>query len=162
MWNPEEHSNDENMLWSWLRAVEWTGWPLFISQPIVPVLLYFYDWWVVLGAVAAAAFVWRALVVPFWVSPGLAYIGPLFVKLKFISAPAMAYLLWQRGEMPIAAAALFWPFLGPMAAQWVMILPSALLSLTPLGRASQIGIVQTRFLVAIGFQPTDSEHTSDE
>jgi hypothetical protein len=38
-WNGEEHNDDENFLWAWLRAVEWSLWPLFIAQPIVPFLL---------------------------------------------------------------------------------------------------------------------------
>ena len=40
-----------------------------MSQPVVPVLLYFYRWPVVLGAVVAVAFIWRAIIVPFWVAP---------------------------------------------------------------------------------------------
>jgi hypothetical protein len=160
MWNPSQHSNDDNVRWSWLRAVEWIEWPLFVSQPVVPVLLYFYRWPVVLGGVVVIAFLWRAVIVPFWVAPSLADVGVLFVKLKFITAPLMAYLLWQRGETLIAVVALLWPLIGSFA-QWVMILPSALLSLTPLGKASQIGPVQARFLLAIGFQPT-KPRTRDE
>jgi hypothetical protein len=76
MWNSGEHSDEENIRWSWLRAVEWLEWPLFISQPVVPILLYFYRWPAVLGGVVAVAFLWRALVRPFWVVPSLANIGP--------------------------------------------------------------------------------------
>jgi hypothetical protein len=74
----------------------------------------------VIGAVVVVAFAWRAVIVPFWVAPSLADIGPLFVPLKFISAPVMAYLIWQRGDTPIALMALVWPFLGPVVAQWVL------------------------------------------
>jgi hypothetical protein len=154
MWNPSEHSNDENVLWSWLRAVEWTYWPLFMSQPVVPALFYFYRWWVILGTLVVVTFLWRVGVVPLWVAPNLAYAGPLFVKLKFITAPVMAYMLWQRDTKPLAVAALLWPILGPLIVQWIMILPAALLSLTSLGKASDVGPLQTRFLAAIGFQPT--------
>jgi len=152
MWNSSGHSNDENVRWSWLRAVEWLSWPLFMSQPAVPVLLYYYPWPAVLGTVVVVAFLWRAIVVPFWVAPRLAAFGPMFVMLKFLAAPVMAVLLWQRGDTPVALVALLWPVAGPTFAQWFMILPTALLSLTPLGEASQIGPVQTRFLLAIGFQ----------
>jgi hypothetical protein len=122
---------------------------------VVPVLLYFYRWQAVLGVVLAVAFIWRLAVVPFWVAPALAFAGPFFVKLKFISAPILAYLLWQRGDMPLPIAALLWPLVGPPIAAWIMILPTALLSLTPLGKASEIYVVQSRFLLAIGFRPTD-------
>jgi hypothetical protein len=157
MWNSGEHSDEENIRWSWLRAVEWLEWPLFISQPVVPVLLYFYRWPAVLGGVVAVAFLWRALVTPFWVVPSLANIGPFFVKLKFVSAPAMAYLLWQRGDMPGVVVAALFPILGTIVASLVMIPPLALLSLTPFGKASQIGLVQVRFLSAIGFQPRERD-----
>jgi hypothetical protein len=96
MWNPSQHSNDDNVRWSWLRAVEWIQWPLFMSQPVVPVLLYFYRWPVVVGGVVVITFLWRAVIVPFWVAPSLADVGVLFVKLKFITAPLMA--LYRRGS----------------------------------------------------------------
>jgi hypothetical protein len=155
MWIASEHSNDENMQWSWIRAVEWVGWPLFITQPIVPILLYFPHGPVLLIALVITTFLWRSLIVPFWVSPGLAFAGCYFVKLKFITTPPMAYLLWQRGDTLIAIAALFWPLLGPMVVGWLIAFPSSLLFLTPIGKASQIGLVQKRFLSAIGFRPTE-------
>jgi hypothetical protein len=152
LWNPSQHSNDDNVRWSWLRAVEWIQWPLFMSQPVVPVLLYFYRWPVVVGGVVVITFLWRAVIVPFWVAPNLADVGVLFVRLKYITAPLMAYLLWQRGETLIAVVALLWPLIGPIA-QWVTAPLLALLSLTPLGKASQIGPVQARLLNALGWQP---------
>ena len=147
MWEPSQHSNDNNVLWSWLRAVEWVTWPLFLSQPIVPVLLYFFSWPIVLGGVVLITLLWRAFIVPYWVSPSLADAGPKLVKLKFITVPLMAYLLWQRGETLMAMIAIFWPIVGPLTN------PSSLLSLTPLGKASQIGLVQTRIQMAIGIRP---------
>ena len=43
-WNPGQHSDDDNLRWSWLRAVEWGRWPVFLSQPIGPVLLIWLPW----------------------------------------------------------------------------------------------------------------------
>ena len=39
MWNPSEHTKEENTKWSWLRAIEWGQWPLFMSQIFAPLLL---------------------------------------------------------------------------------------------------------------------------
>jgi len=150
IWKAAEHSNKENVQWAWLRAVEWTEWPLFISQPIVPTLLYFYHWSFVLGLVVIATVMWKVLVVPCWVSPRLAWAGPAFVQLKFLTCPSMAYLLWQRGETALAAGALLWPLLGIAIANFIMVFPDALLSFTSLGKAAQVGSVQARFLWAIG------------
>ncbi len=102
MWHASEHTDDENVRWSWLRAIEWVNWPLFVSQPVVPVLLYFFPWPGVVGTVVLVSFLWRAFVVPFWLAPRLADAGPLFVLLKFLTCPVMAYLLWQRGQTLIA------------------------------------------------------------
>lgn len=74
---------------------------------------------------------------------------PVFVKLKFITSPLLGYLLWQRGDIPVALAALIWPFVGPMVVGLINLLPLALLSLTPLGKAGQIEPVQTRFLLKL-------------
>jgi hypothetical protein len=43
-WN-QGYSDKENLQWSLLRAVEWGIWPAFLSQPIVSVLLMFFEWW---------------------------------------------------------------------------------------------------------------------
>ena len=53
MWNFDEHSDNDNMRWTWLRAVEWGMWPLFISQPIAPIALLFWPWWSVIGIIIA-------------------------------------------------------------------------------------------------------------
>ena len=52
MWTASEHSDEDNLQRAQLRGIEWIGWPLFLSQPIVAVLLYFYDWrWILAGVV---------------------------------------------------------------------------------------------------------------
>jgi|SRR6516164_934128 hypothetical protein len=71
-WNPDEHSLEENLRWALLRAMEWLTWPNFISQPIVPILLYFYPWPWVIGSVVLISFAWRMVVAPVVVSPTLA------------------------------------------------------------------------------------------
>ena len=150
MWQAFNHTDEENTRWAWLRAVEWASWPLFMSQPVVPVLLYFYRWQLVLVATLIVSLAWSVFIVPHSVAPRLATAGVFFVRLKVIAVPAIAYLLWRQGRTPIAVVALLWPLLGPLVAGWVMMIPLALFSLTPLGRAAQVGIVQRRFLVTIG------------
>jgi hypothetical protein len=151
-WNPAQHSDEENTRWAWLRAVEWIEWPLFLSQPVVPVLLFFYPWPWVLGLAAASAFVWRLLVVPSFVSPSLAYLGPMFVALKYVAAPVMAFLLWQRGDAWIAALALLWPFVGLLVIQSGVGLIYAPFALSARGQASQVGVVQKRLMAALGYE----------
>jgi hypothetical protein len=144
------YSVDDKIKWAWLRAVEWIEWPLFLSQPLVPILIYFYTWPIVILSVLVVNFLWRAFIVPFWVSPFIARIGLFFVSLKFISAPLMAYILWQKGNTYEALIAVSWPFFGSWLASYLLIVPETLLRLTSIGEASQIGLVQKRFAEKIG------------
>jgi hypothetical protein len=145
IWKGAEHTDKENLLRSHLRAVEWIWWPGFLSQTLGQVLLYFYDWITLVIAVAIASILWRALVVPFWVSARLARAGIYFVKLKFLTGPGMALLPWLQGEHSKGIAALLWP-----AALTLLAVPTIALKLTKLGGRSTLGGVQTRFLRAIG------------
>ena len=152
VWNPVEYSTEENTRWSLLRALEWIEWPLFLSQPVVPVLLYFYPWPWVLGAAVLISLMWRLLVVPSFISPELAGLGPWFVNLKYVTAPVMAVLLWRENEPWIAALALLWPFAGLFVVQFVVSLIYAPFTLSARGKASQVGIVQERFMTALGYE----------
>ena len=94
------------MQWALLRAMEWLTWPGFISQPLVPILLYFYPWPWVIGSVVLISFAWRMVVAPVIVFPQLATAAVWFVKLRWVASPIMAFLIWQRDDYPIAALAL--------------------------------------------------------
>jgi hypothetical protein len=62
----------------------------------------------------------------------------------------MAYLLWQRGDTTGAVVAALFPFLITAVATFVIFFP-------PLA----IGLVQARFLSAIGLQPSESDTLSN-
>ena len=136
MWNPSEHSDDENLRWCWLRAVEWGNWPLFISQPVVPVVFLFVPWKTVVATVVIINLVWAlgirysvVIVVPaFW--------GALFVRLKWLACPISAWLLYREGSSRLAVLALLWP---------VAIMVIGII--TP----PQIGKIQRMFMDCIGY-----------
>lgn len=109
LWNPASNTDEDNLKWCWLRAVEWGNWPTFISQPIVPVALLFYDWKYVVGTALAANVLWAIFIRYNVVMPQVSAIGLWLVKLKWIACPVAAYLLWQRGEHGTATLALLWP-----------------------------------------------------
>jgi hypothetical protein len=155
MWIAAEHSDQDNLRWSWLRAIEWSGWPLFISQPIIPVLLYFYDWrWILLG-VFLATLLWRMTVLQWSVSVRIVDIGPLFVLLKFLTCPLMAVLIWRQGHHIIAGLALLWPLVGLMLINWALaiihgFLGAFVLRLSP-ERTIHVGPIQNRFMDDLGY-----------
>jgi hypothetical protein len=123
MWKPEQHSDDENLRWAWLRAVEWRHWPLFVSQPAVPVILYFYPWQWVIGAVVLATFTWWFMVAPRLTPATSIDISVYFVWLRFPISPLMAWWIWEKGDHWTAALALFWPFLGNGIVSWLLTIP---------------------------------------
>jgi hypothetical protein len=109
MWNANEHSDDEDLQWAWLRAMEWGSWPTFISQPIAPIAILFYPWWSVVLFTVVANVLWILFVRHKIVVPVRAYWGVIIVRLKWITCPIAAYTLW-RGDMRGAATlALLWP-----------------------------------------------------
>jgi len=55
------YTPEEKERWIHLRALEWSAWPTFISQPTVPVLLIFFPWHIVLIGVLCADAVWQFL-----------------------------------------------------------------------------------------------------
>ena len=142
------------MQWALLRAMEWLTWPGFISQPLVPILLYFYPWPWVIGSVVLISFAWRMVVAPVIVFPQLATAAVWFVKLRWVASPIMAFLIWQTtGDYLTAALALFWPLVGAAIVIYAVGLLRMPLSLifTAWGRATEIGAVQRQFMAVIGY-----------
>lgn len=136
-WKPSDVAPPEHVRWTWLRAMEWPSWPLFLSLPVVPVLFYFFQWYWVVVAVFALNLAWRLTIPARYVSVLLASWGAHFVHLRFVTAPLMAYLIWTKGQPWIAALAFLWPF----AAGAINLFPS------------NIGTMQRRFILALGYKP---------
>jgi hypothetical protein len=137
MWNPLEHSKDENFRWCNLRAIEWGGWPAFISQPIAPFLILLTNWQVALVVTLFLNVTWAIFVRYNIVVVSLAYWGAVFVRLRWIACPLAAYLLYARGEKVGAAFAFFWPLVVMVVA-----------AIPP----SMVGKIERMFLHALGYQ----------
>jgi len=151
MWKSDDHSDDDNLRWAWLRAVEWRHWPLFISQPIIPLLFYFCPPVLVIGGITIVTFVWW-LIVPARFTPViLVDFSVYFVWLRFGTSPVSAYFLWQNGEQWTAALVLFWLLAGNWIVLWLLIIPQAALSSTERAKAAQIGLIQERLMRRLGY-----------
>jgi hypothetical protein len=160
MWRPERHSEDENLRWALLRAIEWKHWPLFLSQPVVPVLLYFYPWPWVIGLVVVGTFAWWLIVAP-ETTPSLNIdLTVYFVYLRFLASPMMAFLVWQSGRPWAAVLALLWPFVGTSLVGWVLVFPEAILDSTARAKAAQIGVIQIRLMARLGYIRRDDEEAA--
>ena len=110
--NPKKHSTEDNVRWSWLRAAEWRALPVYLSQPILPILLVFFPWYYVVPAILAAGVAWT----PFrqrLVNVKVSSISGLFITiLKWPATLAGTVMLTMQGEYLLAAVAVVWQVTG--------------------------------------------------
>src|SRR5881398_1788101 len=109
MWNPSEHSDEENLRWSWLRAAEWGRWPIFVSQIYAPILLLFLPWQAVVIAVVLSNIFWTIFVRYHHVSVGAASTSAVLTRLKWVICPITAIYLLAAGNIGNSVFALLWP-----------------------------------------------------
>lgn len=109
-WSPFEHSDDENLRWSLLRALEWGGWPLFVAQPVAPILFLVFPWWQVAVVILILNWLW-ALVRYKYISLTLASFGCLFVRLKWFAAIGVGIYFLVEGNYFLAVISALWPII---------------------------------------------------
>ena len=97
LWNPIEHTDDENLKWCWLRSVEWGRWPIFLSRPIAPVLLLILPWYVVIVGFFVLDIFWALIFRYQFVSVNAAFLGSMFGLLRWITWPAVTIFLFLAG-----------------------------------------------------------------
>lgn len=139
-WQASHHTNDENLRWAWLRAVEWGHWPLFWSLPVVPLLLLIYPLWQICAMLVVCELAWAPVRYRF-VSIRAATAAVIASSTRWVTGPGSAFLLMKHGRWVIAFIALFWPFIAPVLG---MMMPP------------QIGRIQTQFMRRLGYEPTDT------
>jgi hypothetical protein len=137
VWNPAHHSDQDNLTWSLLRAIEWGRWPIFLSQPVAPILLMFLNWESVVVGVVVANLAWALLVRYRFVSVPAAYLGAFFVKLKWLTCPTSGAYLLAHGAATSAVLALLWP------------LVPFVLGAVP---TTQVGRIQGTFMKALDYE----------
>ncbi len=119
--------------------MEWGRWPIFLSQPIAPILLLFLDW---KTAVVTANVFWALFFRYQFVNVPLAYLGALFVKLKWLTILPIAVYLFAKGEMLAAMFSLFWPVL-------IFIIGAI--------PTTQVGRIQSMFMAKLGYEHVPAE-----
>lgn len=111
-WNPREHTDHENQEWSSHRASEWGGLPLFLSQPLVPLLLIWFPWKALVLSLVVMNCAWGCSVRYRFINVTLAEFGSVFHFWKWMTCPIAAlYLYYAAGDSHKAAIALLWPLL---------------------------------------------------
>jgi hypothetical protein len=141
VWNPSKHSDDDNLRWCWLRAIEWGNWPMFVSQPVVPIAILFWPWKIVVGVTIVLNILWALLIRYNVVILPLAYWATFFVRLKWLAFPLAAYLQYQRGAIALAILAILWPLIVIIVGPFM---------------PPMVGRIQMMFMKSLGYQPTDA------
>lgn len=137
IWNPAENSDELNSRWGRLRALEWSAWPLFISQALAPILLLFVPWVEVLIGVVLANLLWAGVHHRF-VSVAIASLSVHFVMLKWVICPATAAYLYFDGQITAAVLALLWPLV-------VLVVPGV--------PGARLGTIEGLFMRKLGYAP---------
>lgn len=109
MWNPLENTDEENSRWIHLRAVEWAQWPVFVMQPVAPLLMTAFPVWEVAVTIALANVLWAFRVRQQFVSAWLSSKGLWIAKLKWITIPFATWMLVEQHRYWTAVLALLWP-----------------------------------------------------
>jgi hypothetical protein len=120
--------------------VEWGKWPSFILQPLAPLVIMVIPWYFVMLSIVVANYLWTPIRYRF-VNAGLSYFGALFVRLKWITGPVAAILLFIDNQKLAAFFALSWPVVT-----MVLLL---------FGPTTQIGQIQNALMNQLGYQRRD-------
>lgn len=96
------------------QAGEWINWPLYITQPIIPILfflLHFSDVVFIILVVLVVNIIWIRIVSQRFVSPPLLRVSAYIARSKWIAVPLVAVMLWVEGYPLTAIVVLSWPIL---------------------------------------------------
>lgn len=146
IWKPHLHSDQDNLQWCWLRAVEWGRWPIFLSQSIAPVLLIWLSWQYVVGIFFLANILWALFIRYNFVSIPLASFGVILVLAKWVVWLIATVILFIQHTSPECWVSLAWP---------VLIFPLGMFTPTEIGR------IQVQFMRALGYEPTQENPLSN-
>jgi hypothetical protein len=136
--------------WIQLRALEWSAWPTFISQPVLPVLLIFFPWHIVLIGVLCADAVWQFLQHAF-VSLFLSEISCLSVRwLMWPAALGSSIFLFVHDRYGVATFALLWPLVASFVTGPFQVL------LSRLGLRRSLGSISLALAKKIGYASHDT------
>ena len=135
--NPHYYTKKENLLWCWLRAVEWGAWPLFSAQLVAPLLFLFFSWWQVAIAVVILTWAWT-LIRYNYVNIILVGLGPFVIILKWPVSIGIGIFFLIKNNYLLAAISAFWP-----------VITLLLMWLTP---PTKIGVIQTALMNKLGYE----------
>lgn len=109
-WNPAGATFEENSRYCLLRAIEWGQWPIFVTQPIIPILFLFYPWESVVFGIIIINFLW-GFIRKIFISPFLADVGAMLVHLKWFVSIGIGIYFFTQGDNLLAILSIIWPII---------------------------------------------------
>lgn len=106
-------TDEEAKRWIWLRSIEWANWPMFISQPLVPIAIIFFKWWSVLVMIYTVNILWSGVRYKYF-NPLSATLAAYFVKLTWPVVIGCGIYLLIHSNYELAMIACLWPLLSGM------------------------------------------------
>ncbi|MGD0338514.1 MAG: hypothetical protein ABSB78_06970 [Bacteroidota bacterium] len=104
-------TDEEVRRWIWLRSIEWANWPIFISQPLIPIAIIFFKWWLVLVMIYTINIFWSGVRYKYF-DPLSATLAAFFVKLRWPAAIGCGVYLFIHSNYELAMVACLWPLLS--------------------------------------------------
>jgi hypothetical protein len=141
MWSPAEHSDEDNLRWCWLRAVEWGCLPAFLSQVFAPVLLVFFSWQTVVLGIIVANSIWSLVRYRFVSVAFASFAAQAVFLLKWPIALSAGIYLFTQDQKFAAALALLWPLIV------------GFLGIPP----AQVGELQNLFMSKLGYKRAEAK-----
>jgi len=146
-----QFTDAETRRWLWLRAIEWCGWPAFVSQLVAPPLLIYFNWYLAWIGLLIVDLAWQLLIHVF-VSPWLAHFSCISVVwFKWPVTICSGVYLCIQGRYLIGLLALCWPLLCSF-----LTIPSRAV-MEALGLRRHFGDIELQFAKRIGYVPQDAE-----
>ena len=136
----EDYTEEEIQRWLWLRAVEWCGFPAYLSQIFAPILFIFFPWWQVVLAILFVGLCWCS--VRYW-----------FVTATISNLACLA-VVWLKWPVALGSSIYLFADHQPLAGVIAIIWPLVAALTTPPGK---VGIIELKLARNIGYASSNAE-----
>jgi len=111
MWEVEKHTKSENKAYIDGRSGEWANLPIYITEILVPPLMYFVKWYILLVAVYILNVLWGFVSGKF-INLKISYILWQINKFRWIIFIVFGYFYISKSMYVEGALSLLWPFIS--------------------------------------------------
>lgn len=111
MWEVEKHTKSENKAYIDGRSGEWANLPIYITEILVPPLMYFVKWYILLVAVYILNVLWGFVSGKF-INLKISYVLWQINKFRWIIFIVFGYFYISKSMYVEGALSLLWPFIS--------------------------------------------------